>query len=173
MMPLSQLYKSGRGVSSDPAAALDFYRQALEAGHSDAGLEVRRIEAQLGGRGLRAERLAPRARGRRDQIRPPACDRSQPVEEPHPARQQHAVEVELLGRGGTRALSQGIQLATLIERLKMRSASAFESKEIDGRFHSSPSRSTSSTGAVAETTIRQPQAMASMSDQESTNGYVR
>ena len=47
MIALAQLYESGRGLASDRASALTLYRQAFESGHADAGLEVRRLEAQL------------------------------------------------------------------------------------------------------------------------------
>ena len=49
MVSLAQLYESGRGFASDRHSALILYRQALEAGNSAAGLEVRRLEAQLRG----------------------------------------------------------------------------------------------------------------------------
>ena len=47
MIALAQLYESGRRLASDRASALTLYRQAFESGHADAGLEVRRLEAQL------------------------------------------------------------------------------------------------------------------------------
>jgi hypothetical protein len=47
MVSLAELHESGQGVANDLSAALKLYRQALDAGHSDAGPEVRRIEAQF------------------------------------------------------------------------------------------------------------------------------
>jgi TPR repeat protein len=45
MASLAELYEGGRGVENDPTAALTLYRQALNAGLSDAVQAVRRLEA--------------------------------------------------------------------------------------------------------------------------------
>jgi TPR repeat protein len=47
MVSLAELYEGGRGVESNRAAALKLYQRALGAGHSDAALAVRRIQADL------------------------------------------------------------------------------------------------------------------------------
>jgi TPR repeat protein len=47
MVSLAELYESGQGVAGDRAAALTLYRQALNAGHSAAAAQVRRIETLL------------------------------------------------------------------------------------------------------------------------------
>jgi hypothetical protein len=47
MMALAELYESGRGLASDRSSALTLYRQALEAGRTDASAQVLRLQAQL------------------------------------------------------------------------------------------------------------------------------